>query len=222
MTSRATVSPKSMMEWMNVRSSFSITFSSCATSAIAFSSESVMKECGMSWSSATPMIRLARPMSSVESHRIGGNPNRALTIGALKSAARSACSTAQFFGTASKNTKMTTTSKTMPSSTPQGPKRCSATMPRREAETSWQIRTSRRIGLRKLAGFSTRLANWRAPRRFSSTSAFALTLVMRTRLVSAIASTPEPASSRAMTTMKMASSAPKLVASSGATLTPPG
>ena len=41
-TSRATVSPKSMMEWMKERSSRSITFSSWATSAMAFSSESVM------------------------------------------------------------------------------------------------------------------------------------------------------------------------------------
>ena len=41
-TSRATVSPKSMMEWMKDRSSRSITFSSWATSAMAFSSESVM------------------------------------------------------------------------------------------------------------------------------------------------------------------------------------
>ena len=41
-TSRATVSPKSMIEWMKVRSSCSITFSSCATSAMALSSESVM------------------------------------------------------------------------------------------------------------------------------------------------------------------------------------
>ncbi len=42
MTSRATVSPKSMIEWMKARSSCSITFSSCATSAMALSSESVM------------------------------------------------------------------------------------------------------------------------------------------------------------------------------------
>ena len=82
-------------------------------------------------------------------------------------------------------------------------------MPTRVAETSWQISTSSRIGLRKLAGFSTSLASWRAPRRLSSTSDLALILLIRTRLVSAMASTPEPASSTAMTTMRMASSASK-------------
>ena len=80
-------------------------------------------------------------------------------------------------------------------------------MPTRVAETSWQISTSRRIGLRKLAGFSTSRANCRAPRFFSSTSDLALMRFIRTRLVSAMARTPEAASSNAMTTMRMASSA---------------
>ena len=99
-TSRATVSPKSMMEWMNVRSSCSITFSSCATSAMALSSESVMYERGMPSPSSplAPMIRLARPMRRAESQRMGGNRMSVLTRGALSRAARSACCTAQFFG----------------------------------------------------------------------------------------------------------------------------
>ena len=120
-TSRVTVSPKSMMEWMNVRSSCSITFSSCATSAIAFSSESVMYERSnpSPASPPAPMIRLARPMRMAEIQRIGGNRMSVLTRGALSRAARSACCTAQFFGTASKNTKMTTISNTMPSSDAQ-------------------------------------------------------------------------------------------------------
>ena len=206
-TSRVTVSPKSITEWMKLRSSFSITFSSWATSAMALSSESVMKVWGMSSSpsSEAPMIQLANPISTDESQRMGGKRTRVLTRGALRSAARSAFCTAQFFGTASKNTKITTTSNTAPRSTPRPPKRCSATMPTRVAETSWQMRTRRRIGLRKLAGFSTRRASWRAPWRCSSTSALALILFMRTRLVSAMASTPEPASSTAMTTMRMPS-----------------
>ena len=45
-----------------------------------------------------PMMRLARPMRTVESQRMGGKRIRVLTIGALSSAARSACCTAQFFG----------------------------------------------------------------------------------------------------------------------------
>ena len=209
MTSRVTVSPKSMIEWMKDRSSPSITCSSWATSAMAFSSESVMYECGMlSWSSpVAPMMRLARPMSSLDSQRMGGKRIRVLTIGALSNAARSACCTAQFFGTASKKTKMTTISNTMPSRTPSPPKRCSATMPTRVAETSWQIRTSSRIGLRKFAGSSTSRASWRAPRFFSSTSDLALMRLIRTRLVSAIASTPEPASRMMITTIRTASSA---------------
>ena len=80
-------------------------------------------------------------------------------------------------------------------------------MPTSVAETSWQISTSSRIGLRKLAGFSTSRASWRAPRRFSSTSDLALIRFMRTRLVSAMARTPDAASSTAMTTMRMTSSA---------------
>ena len=50
---------------------------------------------------------------------MGGKRISVLTNGALSRAARSGCWTAQFFGTASKNTKITTTSKTMPSTTPQ-------------------------------------------------------------------------------------------------------
>ena len=111
-------------------------------------------------SSLAPMIRLASPIRTAESQRMGGKRMSVLTIGALSRAARSACCTAQFFGTASKNTKITTISKTMPSSTPRPPKRCSATMPTRVAETSWQISTSSRIGFRKLAGFSTSRASW--------------------------------------------------------------
>ena len=90
-TSRATVSPKSMMEWMKLRSSFSITFSSWATSAMALSSESVMNEWVSSWppSSPAPMMRLASPLRSRESHRMGGNRISVLTNGALSSAARS-------------------------------------------------------------------------------------------------------------------------------------
>ena len=60
------------------------------------------------------MMALASPMSTADTARIGGNRTTAVTIGALKRAARSGLWTAQFFGTASKKTKMTTTSKTAP------------------------------------------------------------------------------------------------------------
>ena len=109
------------------------------------------------------MMRLASPLSSRESQRMGGKRISVLTNGALSNAARSGFITAQFFGTASKKTKITTTSKTMPSTTPQGPKTSSATMPTRVADTSWHTSTSSRMGLRKLDGFSTSLASVRAP-----------------------------------------------------------
>ena len=168
MTSRATVSPKSMMEWMKERSSLAMTFSSWATSAMALSSESLVYEGRMPSSLCPdlPMMRLASPMSTDEMKRMGGKRISEVTIGALSRAARSGLCTAQFLGTASKNTKMTTTSKTAPASTPRPPNRCSATTPTRVAETSWQIRTSRRMGLRNWAGCSTRRASGRAPRRF--------------------------------------------------------
>ena len=98
------------------------------------------------------MIRLARPIRREDTNWIGGKRTRAVTMGALNRAARSGLCTAQFLGTASKKTKMTTTSKTAPTRTPRPPKRCSATTPTRVAETSWQIRTSNRMGLRNLAG----------------------------------------------------------------------
>ena len=70
--------------------------------------------------------------------------------GALSSAARSGLCTAQFFGTASKKTKITTTSKTAPTSTPRPPRRCSATTPTRVAETSWQIEHQQQDGVEEL------------------------------------------------------------------------
>ena len=78
-------------------------------------------------------------------------------------------------------------------------------MPTRVAETSWQIRTRSRTGFRKFAGFSTRRASCRAPRLCSSTRDLALIRFIRTRLVSAMASTPDPASSTTITTIRMMS-----------------
>ena len=146
------------------------------------------------------MMALANPIRIDEMKRMGGNRTRVVTIGALRRAARSGLCTAQFLGTASKKTKITTTSNTAPTSTPIPPKRCSATTPTSVAETSWQISTSRRIGLRNWAGFSTRRASWRAPRRFSSTIDLALIRFIRTRLVSARASMPDAARRATITT----------------------
>ena len=152
------------------------------------------------------MIRLASPISRLDTTRIGGKRTRAVTMGALNSAARSGLCTAQFLGTASKNTKITTTSKAAPTSTPMPPSTCAATTPTRVADTSWQMSTRSRIGLRNLAGSAMSRASWRAPRRFSSTIALALIRFMRTRLVSARASRPEAASRTTMTMMRTTSS----------------
>ena len=62
MTSRTTVSPKSMIEWMKPRSSCSITSSSWATSAMASSSDSVTLPCASSSPLRRPMSRLASPI----------------------------------------------------------------------------------------------------------------------------------------------------------------
>ena len=67
------------------------------------------------------MSRLASPMRAPETIRTGQNRTMAETSGALNSAARSGWCTAQFFGTASPSTKMTTISKTVAATTPQAP-----------------------------------------------------------------------------------------------------
>ncbi len=141
-------------------------------------------------------------MSAPETIRTGQKPTRAETTGALNSAARSGCCTAQFFGTASPSTKITTISKTVAATTPQAPNQSEARMPTRVATTSWQTSTSRSTGLRNPCGISVRRASTRAPRRPSSTRARALARLMRTRLVSARASTAEAASSTTTTTIR--------------------
>ena len=59
------------------------------------------------------------------------------------------------------------------------------------AETSWQIRTSSRIGIEESGRVLDQPGQGRAPRRCSSTRDLALIRLIRTRLVSAMASTPE-------------------------------
>ena len=156
-TSRTTASPKSMIEWMKARSVCSMTSSAWATSAMASSSDSVTLPCASSSPLPRPMTRLARPMSTEDTARTRGKATRAETMGALKRAARSGLCTAQFLGTASKRTKITTTSKTTPTTTPSAPSQAEASTPTRVAETSWQTSTSRRTGLRNCSGSSTRL-----------------------------------------------------------------
>ena len=94
---------------------------------------------------------------------------------------------------------MTTISKTVAATTPQAPNSCEARMPTRVATTSWQMSTSSSTGLRKPWGSSVRRSSTLAPRRPSSTRAMALARLMRTRLVSARASTAEAASSTTTT-----------------------
>ena len=126
-TSRTTVSPNSMIEWMRARSSVSITSPSRATSAMASSSDSVTAE-PRYWP-FSPMSRLARPIRAPETIRTGQNRTTAETSGALNRAARSGWCTAQFFGTASPRTKMTTISNTVAAATPQAPNQLWARMP---------------------------------------------------------------------------------------------
>ena len=107
---------------------------------------------------------------------------------------------------------MTTTSNTVATSTPIGPNQSLARIPTNVADTSWQINTRSNTGLRKRSGLSTRRTSGRAPRRWSSSKALALALVVRTRLVSASASIPDTASSTAIATIKSQSMGRKPVA----------
>ena len=90
-TSRTTVSPKEITEWMNARSVGSITSSWRATSAMASSSDSVTV--GGGWP-LPPISRSARPTSTDEIQRIGGNRVTASMTGAANRAARSVWRTA--------------------------------------------------------------------------------------------------------------------------------
>ena len=72
-TSRTTVSPNSMMEWMRARSSVSITSPSRATSAMASSSDSVTLD-PRYWP-FSPMSRLARPIRAPETTPDGPEPD---------------------------------------------------------------------------------------------------------------------------------------------------
>ena len=101
MTSRTTVSPNSMIEWMSARSSVSITSSSHGHVGHG-------QQLGLGHlpparrRSRPPMSRLASPMRPLdETIRTGGKRTRAETSGAPNSAERSGLCTAQFLGSAS-------------------------------------------------------------------------------------------------------------------------
>ena len=68
-------------------------------------------------------------MRPPETSRTGQKCTTADTTGALSSADRSGWWTAQFFGTASANTKMTTISNTVAATTPHAPNQRTARMP---------------------------------------------------------------------------------------------
>src|SRR5579875_421767 len=194
-TSRTTVSPKSMIEWMSARSPVSITCSSMATSAMASSSESL-----------TPVVprrepdrSRARRMRPSDTTRTGGKARTAATTGATSRAERSGFCTAQFLGSASASTKMTTTSKAVAAATPQTPSQCSARMPTMVAPTSWHTSTSSRMALRNSSGCSASRTRWCAPRRPSSARDSALAREVRTRLVSAKASRADATNSTTTT-----------------------
>ncbi len=165
MTSRTIVSPNPMMEWMSSRSWVSMTSSSMATSAMASSSDSRIPRASRL---RGRMRRLARPLRPVDSSRTGGNATRAETTGATNSAERSGLYTAQFLGSASASTKITTTSKKVAANTPSAPKNRSARMPTSVAVTNWQMSTSRSTGFRNAWGFSTSRTSRPDPRRCSS------------------------------------------------------
>ena len=198
-TSRTTVSPNSMIEWMRARSSVSMTSPSTATSAMASSSDSVTAE--PRYCPCSPMSRLARPMRPPDTIRTGQKRTRAETSGALNRAARSGWCTAQFFGHRLAEHEDDHDLEDGGRRPPPRPRTSwAARMPTRVATTSWQISTSSSTGLRNPWGFSVSRTSTLAPRRPSSTRAMALARLIRTRLVSARASRAEAASSTTTTT----------------------
>src|SRR5947209_5900078 len=186
-TSRTTVSPNSMIEWMRARSSCSMTSSCWATSAIASSSSSEMN--GPSLRPLPGMMTLARPIRPRERTRSGQKRTRAATGRPARRAARSACWIAQVFGAASAITKMMQTSMPVAMTTPHGPKR-SARKPTRVAVTSWQVSSTSRMGFSHRSGCSVRRTRVGAPRLPSSSRARALTRLIRVSAVSDMARKP--------------------------------
>ena len=92
MTSRATVSPNSMMDSMSSRSSRSMTSSSAAASTIPSSSCSDTN--GPCFRPLPGRITFVRPISALEMSCRGGKRTSAAVTGVLMSAARSGWSTA--------------------------------------------------------------------------------------------------------------------------------
>jgi hypothetical protein len=89
MTSRTTVSPKSMIERMSVRSSDSMTSALTATSARASSSSS--ETTGPAGRPLPGRMRLDSPISTHVRKRTGGKRASTETTGATSKAARAVC-----------------------------------------------------------------------------------------------------------------------------------
>ena len=111
-TSRATVSPNSMMLSISSRSSCSITSSSAAAPTMPSSSFSLTN--GPSFKPLPGSSTLVSPISPRPIRRNGGNDTSQSVLRAVSSAARSAESTAHVLGIDSATTKNTTTLSTKP------------------------------------------------------------------------------------------------------------
>src|SRR3954453_22395474 len=181
-TSRTTVSPNSMMEWISWRSCDSISPSSTATSAMASSSSSETN--GPAFRPLPGRMMLDTPIRPRASNRNGGKLTSAWMTGAVKRAARSECWTAHVLGAASANTKMITTSNSVAMAMPHGPKTWSATMPTRVAATSVVTRSRSSTGFSVRSGCSSSLMRVLAPGRPSSAMVNAFTRLVRVNAVS--------------------------------------
>ena len=184
-TSRTTVSPKSMIEWMSARSCDSITSSSSAWSAMARSSCSDTN--GPRFRPLPGRMTLVTPMRPRVITRIGSRPTTAATSGAERSAERSGCSIAHVLGAASANTKITAASITVATKSTPDPKCRSMSTATTDAITRWASSISSSTGLRKRSGCSTRRTNCFDQRRPSSSRAIAFARLMRVSAVSAMA-----------------------------------
>ena len=150
-TSRATVSPNSMMDSISLRSSNSITSSSAAASTIPRSSCSETN--GPCLRPRPGRITFVRPISPLEINCSGGKRTSAEVIGVLIVAARSGWSTAQVFGTGLGEDEEDDDVEDEGDDDPDVPNSRAARIDVRNACAVWQIVTVTSSALRKRSGW---------------------------------------------------------------------
>ena len=203
-TSRATVSPNSIIDSMRSRSSSSMTSSFIAASTIPNNSCSFTKgPC----SSPLPLtMTLVNEINQPDTILNGGNDTKSLVPRAVVKAARSGYNNAYVLGTASAKTKNTMTFSSTPTATPSGPKAREATTPVNVACTVWHTLTERSNGLTHFSGSPTNCCKARPCLTPPSAIAAAFGFVIRDNPISASERKIKKINRRTMTPTKAQSS----------------